>query len=138
VKQLAIISEKDAEKIRSLFATEVTEPVKIEFFTQKEDLPGCEYCKETGGLLAELAALSPQIELVIHDETTEPVPSFELKGRNKGRVRFFGFPGGYEFGTLIEDIVDVAKGVTKLSATTKARLAELTQPVHLQVFTTPT
>lgn len=138
MNRLAIISQKDADAIRTLFAREVTDPVQIELFTQKESEPGCEYCKETGELLGELAALSPQIQLVVHDETTEPVPSFELKGKNRGRVRYFGFPGGYEFTSLIQDIVDVAKGVTSLSATTKAQLAQLTKPVHLQVFVTPT
>lgn len=138
MNRLAIISQKDTETIRTLFAKEVTSPVQIEFYTQKESEPDCEYCKETGELLSEIAALSPQILLNVHDETTELVPSFELKGKNQGRVRYFGFPGGFEFTSLIQDLVDVAKGVTSLSATTKAQLAGLTKPVHLQVFVTPT
>jgi len=53
-------------------------------------------------------------------------------------VRFFGIPSGYEFTSLVEDIVDVSRGQTSLSAQTLELLAKLTEPVHIQVFVTPT
>jgi glutaredoxin-like protein len=53
-------------------------------------------------------------------------------------IRFFGIPSGYEFATLIEDIKMVASGESGLSEETKAQIAEITEPVHLQVFVTPT
>lgn len=55
-----------------------------------------------------------------------------------GLVRFFGLPAGYEFATLIEDIVDLSSGKTRLSEGARDSLAQLPGPLHLQVFVTPT
>ena len=52
-------------------------------------------------------------------------------------VRFVGLPGGYEFSTLLADIVDVSRGRTGLSADTVAAVRAIETPVHLQVFVTP-
>jgi hypothetical protein len=55
-----------------------------------------------------------------------------------GRVRFFGMPSGYEFSSLIDDVVDVSRGRTRLSEATREALAALATPLHFQVFVTPT
>lgn len=52
-------------------------------------------------------------------------------------VRFVGLPGGYEFSTLMADIVDVSRGRTSLSAATVEAVQAIQTPVHLQVFVTP-
>jgi hypothetical protein len=62
----------------------------------------------------------------------KPAPS------GRGLVRFFGLPSGYEFTTLLEDVVDVSRGRTRLSEASRAAAAALTAPLHLQVFVTPT
>jgi len=53
-------------------------------------------------------------------------------------VRFFGLPMQYDFGVLIDGIVDVSKGESGLDPVTVEALRALPRPVHLQVFTTPT
>jgi len=53
-------------------------------------------------------------------------------------VRFLGLPGGYEFSTLLADIVDVSKGRTDLSARALEVVRAIDTPVHIQVFVTPT
>src|SRR5204863_6762210 len=53
-------------------------------------------------------------------------------------VRFLGLPGGYEFSTLIADIVDVSKGHTDLSEAARQVVQAIESPVHIQVFVTPT
>lgn len=53
-------------------------------------------------------------------------------------VRFLGLPGGYEFSTLLADVVDVSKGRTDLSAEALAVVRAIDTPVHIQVFVTPT
>jgi hypothetical protein len=55
-----------------------------------------------------------------------------------GAVRFFGLPSGYEFMTLVEDLVDLSAGHTRLASATRQAVAAFTAPVHLQVFVTPT
>jgi alkyl hydroperoxide reductase subunit AhpF len=137
---VGMISEKDAGTIRDLFEKNLVEPVQIEYHTQADagEDGDCQTCKQTGELLADVAALSPNVHLHVHENTSEVVPSFELKGKNRGRVRYLGIPAGYEFTSLIEDIIDVSRGETKLSAATREALAGLKHPVHIQVFFTPT
>ena len=52
-------------------------------------------------------------------------------------VRFIGLPGGYEFSTLMADIVDISRGQTGLAAATVTAVQAIETPVHLQVFVTP-
>jgi alkyl hydroperoxide reductase subunit AhpF len=53
-------------------------------------------------------------------------------------VRFLGEPAGYEFSTLVADIVDVSKGRTGLAPATLDAVRAVDRPVHIQVFVTPT
>jgi alkyl hydroperoxide reductase subunit AhpF len=61
----------------------------------------------------------------------------QLKERDYG-IRFYGVPSGYEFMSLIGGILDVSRGESGLSAQSKAALARVVEPVHLQIFSTPT
>ena len=56
----------------------------------------------------------------------------------QGAIRFLGLPAGYEFSTLVADIVDVSTGTVGLSEAAQAELRGLDQDLHLQVFVTPT
>ena len=150
---MALIQEKDATFIRDHFAKHMTGEVKITYFTQGESpllVPGreCEYCSETRELLQEIASLNELIDLDVKDFVAdrvlaeelgvERIPAFVLQGAARGKVRFFGIPSGYEFSTLIEDIVDVSRGHTDLSDKTRTELAGLKEDVRIQVFVTPT
>ena len=53
-------------------------------------------------------------------------------------VRFLGEPAGYEFSTLVADIVDVSRGRTSLAPATLDAVRAVDTPVHIQVFVTPT
>lgn len=53
-------------------------------------------------------------------------------------IRFVGIPSGHEFGAFLEDIKAVSTREVNLSDKAKEALAQITQPVHIQVFTTPT
>ncbi|MGE5263998.1 MAG: protein disulfide oxidoreductase, partial [Acidobacteriota bacterium] len=112
------------------------------------DDENCTYCSETRQLLEEVASLSPKIALETHHIQTDWAKASEFQidkvpatvvmdGKDYG-IRYFGIPSGYEFGSLIDDILDVSKGESGLSKNTKEALAKLTQPLHFQVFVTPT
>jgi len=151
---MPLISEEDRNFLVDYFSREIQDPVQIVYFTQHQSplkIPThqeCMYCKETRDLLEEVAALSDKIELKVYDFLAnkdeadrygvDKIPATVITGKAKGRVRFYGIPSGYEFGSIIEGIVDVARGTTDLSDATKAALAKITQPVHIQVFVTPT
>ncbi|HYF91584.1 MAG TPA: hypothetical protein VD969_05025 [Symbiobacteriaceae bacterium] len=150
---MAILSQKDVEFLRNLFTRELRDPVTMAFYTQGESpltLPAaeCRYCQEERLLLEELSALTDKLRLETIDFVRQAeearehgisrIPALELSGQARGLVRFFGIPSGYEFSALIEDIVDLSRGTTKLTAASREALAALTRPVHIQVFTTPT
>lgn len=151
---MAIISDQDQEFLRKHFEENITSSVEIIMFTQRSSpiiIPGkepCETCEQTEELLKEVAELSDNIDLTVHDIASaatqaaahgiDRVPAFVLKGAARGSVRFFGIPAGYEFSGFIADLVDTAAGTTDLSDETRSFLASLTEAVNIKVFTTPT
>jgi glutaredoxin-like protein len=149
---MPMISTQDRQTLHELF-TRLEGDVTITNFTEREsplDVPGleCDYCEETRVLLEEVTSLSEKLHLetkdFVHDKPAADslgvtrIPAFVLQGRAKGKVRYFGIPTGYEFSTLIEDLIDVSKGTTNLSDKTREVLATVEQDVHIQVFVTPT
>jgi glutaredoxin-like protein len=152
---MALIGTKETEQIRQVFAARLVGDVNIDLWVQPERkivVPGraaCEYCADTRLLLEELAALSPRLKLAVHEveagsaEATaagvEVLPTFTLTGPSvKGQVRFLGIPGGYEFSTLMEDLIDVSRGATELAEQTLTHLEALDSDVTIKVFVTPT
>jgi glutaredoxin-like protein len=53
-------------------------------------------------------------------------------------IRYAGIPSGHEFSSLIQDIILVSSRDSGLNETTRDFLANLDEPVLLQVFVTPT
>ncbi len=123
----------------------MTDPVTILFFTQAL---GCEACVPTKQILDAIAPLSDKVRVkevnfVLDKETVaehgiDRVPALVFVSGGRSRLRFFGVPAGYEFMSLIEAINLTSSGESGLSDDSKARLAAVTRPVHLQVFLTPT
>ncbi|WP_006715647.1 thioredoxin family protein [Desulfitobacterium metallireducens] len=148
---MSLLSEKDAADIRKLFNEQLAEPVILRLFVQDNTKPGeCMYCKETEQLAQEITNLSDKIRFELHQYPTEEnyvkqydverVPALILEssaGQDTG-VRFYGIPSGYEFGTLIEDIVDISTGKTKLSPDLISQVENVQKDVTIKVFTTPT
>ncbi|MGE0361870.1 MAG: hypothetical protein AB7H93_05445 [Vicinamibacterales bacterium] len=54
------------------------------------------------------------------------------------RMRLYGAPTGYEFASLVEAVLVAGTGSPELEPETMTALAAVTEPLHLQVFTTPT
>lgn len=150
---MALISPEDQQTLRELFAERLEHDVTITYFTQHDSVlivPGheCGYCRETRELLEELVGLSDKLHLDIKDFVRDEaqarelgitrIPAFVLAGENKGRVRYFGIPAGYEFSSVVEDLLDVSSGTPALLDSTQQALEGLTQDLHIQVFVTPT
>ncbi|OQX88696.1 glutaredoxin [candidate division KSB1 bacterium 4484_87] len=141
---MAHIQEEDRNYLTKEFEKMVN-PVKLVFFTQKFE---CQYCELTHELLGELSELSDKINVEVYDfvenkEKAEQyniarIPAIVVEGEKDYGIRFYGVPAGYEFSTLVEDIIDVSKGTTTLADETKEALKKLEKPVHIQVFITLT
>jgi glutaredoxin-like protein len=125
-------------------------PVKLVMFTQMSSALECEMCSETRALVEEIAALSPagQLTVEVYDllddkaateqYKVDKIPAIAVVGAQDYGIRFYGIPSGYEFSSLIDDIITVSKAESGLSAATKAAVAKINQPVHIQVYVTPT
>jgi alkyl hydroperoxide reductase subunit AhpF len=73
----------------------------------------------------------------------DKVPGLVLAGRDGDQitdfgVRFAGIPSGHEFASLVHDLVLVSSRDSGLDPLTRDFLKNLTSPLHLQVFVTPT
>ena len=120
-------------------------PVKLVHFTQELNL---EYGREAKQLLSELLALTDKLSLEVYnflldkekvaEYDVDKVPATAVRNGKDYGIRFYGLPAGYEFATLLDAIVSVSQGESGLKAENKEKLANVTQPVHLQVFVTPT
>jgi glutaredoxin-like protein len=141
---MGLLGETDVVEIRERFE-ELTSPVKLVHFTQES---GLEYGREAKQLLEELAQISAKVSLETYDflldkekvaeYAVDRVPATVIRNGKDYGIRFFGLPAGYEFAALLDAILAVSKGDSGLKPESRAKLAQLTQPLHLQVFTTPT
>jgi glutaredoxin-like protein len=141
---MPLLNEEIAEQVKQELA-DLAGPVRLVMFTQEFE---CDYCAETRQLVEEVAALSDQLtaeiyNFVIDKEKAEElgidkIPAVAVIGAEDYGVRLYGIPSGYEFTSLLHAIRTVAAGKPELTEETLATLAELTEPVHIQVFVTPT
>jgi alkyl hydroperoxide reductase subunit AhpF len=141
---MALIRDEDAVEIRQRLQQMVS-PVKLAHFTQELNL---ELGAETLQLVKELTALSDKLSLEVFnflldkEKVTEyrvdKVPATVIHNGKDHRIRFYGLPAGYEFSTLLDAILAISSGDSGLLATSRNKLAQLSKPLHLEVFVTPT
>ena len=152
---MGIIGDEDTAQLKDIFAQQLTSDVTLVHYTQRESriiVPGvvpCATCKANLELLQELVALSDHLYLEVFDFVAqaevaaehgiEKIPATVVRGTDGGeRARFFGVPAGYEFTTLLEDILEVGGAGSQLAPEAAAALEGLANDVHIQVFVTPT
>ncbi len=141
-----LLKESDQKYVREVFSR-LTDPVRIVNFTQTLE---CQYCRETREIMEEVVKLSDKLSLEVYNFQidkalaeqygVDKIPATLLMSATKPhtRIKFYGIPSGYEFTTLMEDIVDLSNGKTDLPAEVVNDLKKVTWPVHIQVFITPT
>jgi alkyl hydroperoxide reductase subunit AhpF len=140
-----LIDDQTATQLKTEFA-KLKNPVRLAVFSAALVDPVSE---EVRRLVEELATLDPKLSaesynFVIDKEKVAElgirrIPAIAVLGADKDYgIRAYGMPTGYEFGSLVDAILDVSSGDSGLSPETRAALGRLTQPVHVQVFSTPT
>jgi len=142
---MGIMSDEIKEHLRPELAAEMVDEVKLVVFTQETE---CNFCKETREIAEELTTVSEKIKVEVHDfvkgvekvkeYNIERIPAIAVVGKEDYGIRYYGIPSGYEFSSLVQDIVTVSKGVTSLSEGTKAKLKTVNKPIHIKVFVLPT
>lgn len=139
-------SDQDRRTVRTRL-TAITRPVTILFFTQTFGAPDTVLLARQ--VLDDVVPLNDLVSLeevnVVLEKARaatygiEHIPAIVLlAGDEDTRIRFLGAPAGYEFMSLVEALVLAGTGVSGLSDTTKALIAErVTGPVDIRVFVTP-
>ena len=117
----------------------------IVFIKEGED---CKYCAETVTLCNELTELNKKITCDVVKENDPLVSKYNIEkypaiivtgnGIEDSRVRYYGIPSGYEFGTLIEDIEEVSRAKKEIDEKALAKISTINKPVRIKVFVTPT
>ena len=151
--QQALIQDQQKAQLKRTFRKDLKAAVELRLLTQRPSpiaVPGreCRYCVQTQQMLEELTALSPKVHLETVDIYAQPelaseegiirVPATAFGEKGKAKLRFFGIPMGYQLAVLVENIKTISRGVSPLSMDTRKKLREINQPVHIQVFVTPT
>lgn len=141
---MGFLSDADKSQIRQRLQ-DLKDPVTLINFTQELE---CMYCRETRQLLQELADLDDRIQLKVYNfqldkEKAEAygvdkIPATVIEGGKDYGIRYYGIPSGYEFASLLEDILMVSQGDSGLSDSSKELVRGIDKPVHIQVFVTPT
>lgn len=144
-----LLNAEIEKQLREAFSA-LERPLRVLLFTDQKD---CAYCEQTRQLLEEVSAVDDRIELRVLDQVEDAelarqyridkTPALVLLAKEDDEwrdygIRFFGIPAGHEFSSLVHDLLLVSKGDSQLNPKTRAFLAGLDKPVHLQVFVTPT
>lgn len=141
---MGLIRNEDLAEIRGRLV-EMVNPVRLVHFTQELNL---EYGREAQQLLKEVAEVSDKLSLEVYNYLldkekvaeygVDKVPATVIRDGKDYGLRYFGLPAGYEFSALLDAILSVSRGSSGLAEETRQKLRQLTQPLHLQVFVTPT
>lgn len=144
---MSLIPDKERRLITEDLEAELSRPVKLLMFTQEFE---CEYCKETRQLAEEITELSDNLSLEVYDfledekvaakydvDKIPAIVALDHEGEDAG-IRFYGIPSGYEFASLLKAIKLVGNGKLELEDETLDMLQTIQEPVHIQVFVTPT
>ena len=144
LKAMNVLSAAETTRAAARLA-DLRHPVHLHLFTQAVD---CETCDDTRRLLADLVALAPSLTVDEHnlvlDRTSaatfaiDRAPAIAVVGDADAGVRFLGAPVGHELSALLDAIVMTSARDSGLSPTSRQKLAGLTSPVSIQVFSTPT
>jgi glutaredoxin-like protein len=144
-----LLNDNIVQQIQEAFS-QLQEPVQVLFFGRKD---GCDYCADTLQLIEEVAGLSDKIALSAYDLDEDAdvaakygidkAPGMVIAGLENGQIqdygiRIAGIPSGHEFSSLIHDLILVSRRSSGLSEPTRDFLKNLSEPIHLQVFVTPT
>lgn len=143
---MAKIDQEEKNKIKELFTKNLKDEVNLLFFS-KEDY--CQYCGDTEEILSEVTELDERVNFETHLLGSDKAEEFGIdrapaiiflnnEGQDSG-VHFYGIPSGYEFTSLIEDILDMSDNERiDLSEDIKKEISAIDSDVLLQVFITPT
>ena len=140
---MELIREEDKKYLREEFSKGLIRDVELLYFADKNDQSDYNLAMKT--LLLELVELNEYLTLTVKDcsdkeereaEGLELCPAIKVKSVRKGFVNFYGMPAGYEFSSLVEDIIDMGSDKLVLPDDVIEEISEIDYPIDLKVFIT--
>lgn len=141
------IDESVKRQVREIFGHMENKVIAKLFLSEDR----CLTCNETKEIMEVLRDLAPEGKLEIqefHREDNPPeieqynidkYPTLILHNEtNEANVIYSGIPSGYEFGSLVEDILDLSLGKVNLKKANLEKIQKIDKPIKIQVFVTPT
>ncbi len=143
---MPLLSDRDRQVVQQHLAA-LQHDVTLLLFTQT--FGGSESGTIARQIVDEIATLHDRITVeeanfVLDKDTLEKYgidksPAIVvLRDGEDTRIRFYGAPAGYEFMSLIEAIILAGGDDSGLSEESKALVAQVDQPMTIEVFVTPT
>lgn len=142
---MGFIREEDKNYLREKFNRYLEREVELLHFTDKKNQS--DYMRDTRTLLEELVELNDYLTLTVKDcsdkeelmlEGLEMWPTTKIKSERGGFMNFYGAPTGYEFSSLVEDIIDMGSENLPLPPGVVEELSKIDQPIDIKVFITAT
>ncbi|MFG1519320.1 MAG: thioredoxin family protein [Thermoplasmataceae archaeon] len=145
---MAMIRESDVKYLMDEFNKHLKNDVDLVIFSSNS--PECKYCKETVDLAKEVSAINGKIKLKVYDfdkdkdlaeeygVTKFPATIVAKANEKDGRIKYYGIPSGYEFGSLIEDLKTVSSGEADISSKAMELISKVDKPLKIRVYVTPT
>jgi alkyl hydroperoxide reductase subunit AhpF len=149
---MSLLNDQVKQQVRERFSERLSGPVQLKLYLRPGSgrliLPsglGCPTCEEARELAQDLQEAAPElislevIDVTVQESEITELPTLTLAfPGEEPRIRWQGLPAGYEFATVVDAIERVSSGEHGLSEATVGRLAELTEPLEVMVFATPT
>jgi alkyl hydroperoxide reductase subunit AhpF len=145
-----LLNEQIILQVKEVFDRQLVHPVEVLFFGSQAN---CDYCEDAHQLVKEVTDISDKLGLRVYDIEkdaaiaqeyhVDKTPGFVIAANDNGKlidygIRLSGLPSGHEFSTLIHDLALVSGRDSGLPQKIRDELKSLSQPVHLQVYVTPT
>jgi len=146
IKMSVEVDDNIKRQVKEIFQ-HMEKEVIVKLFVDKDK---CLTCTQTKQILELLVELAPEgkLKLDIYNKEDNPpeinkyevkrFPTILIHGDEEHKVIFTGIPSGYEFGTLVEDILDISARKVTLKPENLEKVKKIDKPISIQVFVTPT
>lgn len=144
---MEIIDQKLREQLAGKFSKELKGEVRIWLFTSKKK-ESCEYCDTVTKIVNEICSINDKLMLFVYDIDdhqkeakvlgVEMAPAILLQGAIASHIYYYGMPTGYEFSSLVEDLIDISQSKSRLSNAAKEIIKKIDKKIEIKVFVTPT
>ena len=144
---MPIIDPGLRSQLAKKLSAELGGEVRVWLFISKHK-EQCPFCGTVAGLVEEFCGIDGRLKLFVYDIDdhqkearllgVERVPAILLQGASATGVYYYGMPTGYEFGSLVEDVIDLSNSRSRLSDRSREAVQGIESEVDIKVFVTPT